>query len=122
MRPGLLQIDFNAAYAKYGLLGVSILALGAFLYYKVWPVALAHWQENQKAKRARMELADKVLMEHAEASRVMMNTTIKEFAEALKESNRESRSVVEQLRALTNTTATVAEHVENLTDEVRRNK
>lgn len=116
------QIDWNAALAKYGLVGVTLLALGAFLYYKVWPIAQGQWEETQKARRARMDLADKILLDNAEHSRQMMNTTIKEFGDALRESNRESRSVVDQLRALTNETKNIADHVETLTNEVRRNQ
>lgn len=119
----LMQIDWNvvnAAFARYGIWGVLLLLVGFFLYKKVWPEILSQWQESRKAKQARAALADKVLLDNAEQNRQMMNTTIKEFADALRASNRESRSVVSQLQALTAETRKQNEHLEALTEEVRK--
>jgi hypothetical protein len=126
----LAQLDWNivnATFARYGIWGVSAFLIGLFLYKKVWPEILSQWRESRQAKRDREALADKVLLENAEQNRQMMNTTIKEFADALRASNRESRSVVSQLQALTADNKkqnellhTVSEHLETLTAEVRK--
>lgn len=119
----LLQIDWgvvNAAFAKYGIWGVLALLALLFFYKRVWPKIETSWDESRRAKLARAELADKVLLDNAEQNRKMMDTTIREFADALRASNRESRSVVSQLQALTTETKKQNEHLEALTDEVRK--
>lgn len=121
----IVQLDWgvvNATFARYGLWGIVVLACALFLYKKVWPVAEAQWRASQQAKQARMDLADKVLLENAEQNRRMMDTTIKEFADALRASNQESRSVVSQLQALTAETRKQNEHLEALTAEVRKRR
>lgn len=120
--PLFIQIDWNVvntAFAKYGIWGVIALLAMVFFYKKVWPKIEQHWDESRKQKHARAALADKVLLDNAEQNRQMMNTTIKEFADALRASNRESRSVVSQLQALTAETRKQNEHLEALTNEVR---
>lgn len=117
------QIDWNvvnATFARYGIWGIGALGLGLFFYKKVWPEILVQWQESRKAKQARAALADKVLLDNAEQNREMMNTTIKEFADALRASNRESRSVTAQLQALTGETRKQNALLQALTDEVKR--